>query len=61
MVGADRAIIAQFEQFRKKRNIGGYERAGLVSNQEAHEMISLARQLRASVEQWIRQNYPSLL
>jgi hypothetical protein len=61
MVGADRAIIAQFEQFRKKRNIGGYERAGLVSDQEAHEMISLARQLRASVEQWIRQNYPSLL
>src|SRR5467141_771495 len=24
--GADRALIAQLEQFRKKRNIGGYER-----------------------------------
>jgi len=32
-------LIIQFDKFRKKWNIGGYERAGLVSNQEADEML----------------------
>ena len=59
-IGADSQLIAQFDQFRKKRNIGGYERAGLASNQEADEMFKLAQQLRTDVEQWIRENYPEL-
>jgi hypothetical protein len=29
-LGADATLIAEFEQFRKKRNIGGYERAGSI-------------------------------
>ena len=60
-VKAESGLIAQFEQFRKKRNIGGYERAGTVSDQEAQEMIALARNLRAGVEQWIRQQHSNLL
>ena len=60
-IGADTDIIAQFDQFRKKRNIGSYERAGLVSDHEAGEMLELAEQLRADVERWIRDNYPDLL
>lgn len=60
-IGADTELIAQFDQFRKKQNIGGYERAGLVSEQEAHEMLELAKQLRANVEKWIRDNHPDLL
>lgn len=60
-IGADAALIAQLEQFRKKRNIGGYERAGQVSDQEAQEIIGLARSLRASVETWIRDKHVSLL
>jgi len=60
-IGADTKLIAQFDQFRKKRNIGGYERAGLVSEQEAHEMLELAEKLRADVEKWIRDNHPKLL
>ena len=60
-IGADTKLIAQFDQFRKKRNIGGYERAGLVSDQEANEMTKLAKQLREWVEKWIRGNYPDLL
>src|SRR5438132_337998 len=51
-VAADSALLLQFEQFRKKRNIGGYERAGLISDHEALEMIKLARGLRATVETW---------
>ena len=60
-IRADSALIAQFEQFRKKRNIGGYERAGTVSDQEAQEMIGLAQSLRVAVEQWIRLHHPRLL
>jgi hypothetical protein len=58
---ADTNLIDQFDQFRKKRNIGGYERAGLVSDQEADEMFDLAKQLRKEVEKWIRDNHPDLL
>ena len=56
-IGADSDLIETFDQFRKKRNIGGYERAGLVTDQEAHELFELAKQLRADVEEWIRDNY----
>jgi len=60
-VGADGALIAQFEQFRKKRNIGGYERAGSISDREAGEMTALARQLRQAVEEWLSSNHPEFL
>ncbi len=58
---ANTGQIAQFDQFRKKRNIGGYERAGLASDQEVNEMFELARQLVQDVEKWIRANHPVLL
>lgn len=54
-------LIAKFDKFRKKRNIGGYEQAGLVSEQEAEEMISLAEQLREATELWLQSNHPELL
>lgn len=60
-IGADKGLVAQFDQFRKKRNIGGYERAGVVSDQEADAMLALARQLRTDVEKWLRDNHPPLL
>ena len=54
-------LIAKFDKFRKKRNIGGYEQAGLVSEQEAEEMIALAEQLREATELWLQSNHPELL
>jgi hypothetical protein len=53
--------VGQFDNFRKKRNIGGYESAGLVSEQEAGEMRELALTLRNDVLAWLRKNYPKLL
>jgi hypothetical protein len=53
--------VSQFDRFRKKRNIGGYETAGLVSEQEADEMQRLAAGLRDQVLVWLRTNHPSLL
>ena len=60
-IGADASLVDQFDSFRKKRNIGGYERAGLISDQEAVEMLSLAENLLDMVEKWLRANHPELL
>jgi hypothetical protein len=53
-IGADARLVRQFDLFRKKRNIGGYERAGTVSDQEAKEMIALAEQIRQEVMDWLK-------
>ena len=60
-IGADANLVAQLDVFRKKRNVGDYERAGLVLETEAREMLVLARALRKCVEKWLRQNHPHLL
>ena len=60
-IGADSALVAQLDQFRKKRNIGGYERAGTMSDQEAREMLDLARRIRKDVSDWLRTNHAELL
>lgn len=60
-IAAKYELIAQFDQFRKKRNIGGYEQAGLVSDAEADEMTALAQKLRSEIEEWIKNNYPEFL
>jgi len=60
-IGADSDLITRFDKFRKKRNIGDYERVGMVSDQEADEMFDLACALRRSVEKWIAVNHPEVL
>jgi hypothetical protein len=60
-VGAETALIARFDRFRKKRNIGGYERAGTVSDQEAREMVEVANLVRESVVKWLQTSHPDLL
>jgi hypothetical protein len=60
-IKADASLIAQLDKFRKKRNIGSYERAGVVSDQEVKEMFTLAKNLRDEVEKWLRSNHPELL
>lgn len=60
-IGAGPALVAEFDAFRKKRNMGGYERAWVVSDKEADEMISLANKLRIDVENWFKANHPELM
>lgn len=60
-IGLDGQEIAQFDQFRKKRNRSGYERAGAVSGQEAVEMAQFARKLRGKVVEWLRSNHHELM
>jgi hypothetical protein len=59
-IGASAATVRQFDAFRKKRNIGGYDRAGTTSDQEAGEMIALAEAISRDVSAWLRKNHPEL-
>ena len=60
-IAADASLIVQLDRFRKKRNIGGYGRAGTTSDQEVTEMLVLARKLRNDVEEWLSTNHQELL
>src|SRR5438876_7604459 len=54
-IGADARLVARLDAFRKKRNIGDYERAGSTSPKEAKE--DLHDQVRA----WIEKSRPELV
>jgi len=54
-------IIRRLDKMRRKRNISDYEHTGLVSEQEAQEMVELAVQLRQQVQEWIRNSHPELI
>lgn len=60
-IGWPVAKIDRFDRYRKKRNIGGYEVAGVVSALEAREMHELASGLRDDVVAWLRKRHPRLL
>ena len=60
-IGADKELVNQLDQFRKKRNLSDYKRAGLVSEQEVDEMEALAKRLRKRVKAWLRTEHPELL
>ncbi|MBW1751997.1 MAG: hypothetical protein JRJ46_02615 [Deltaproteobacteria bacterium] len=60
-IKADADLITLLDRFRKKRNISGYEISGMVSDQEAKEMMDLATRLRQNVEEWLRKIHPDLL
>jgi hypothetical protein len=60
-IGADPALVRKFDAFRKKRNIGDYERAGSTSAKEAAELRDLACELRAAVVGWLEHLHPELL
>jgi hypothetical protein len=57
----DVRTINTFDAFRKKRNITGYERIGLVSDADAAAMRALAVKLRDDLIAWIEKHQPELL
>jgi len=60
-IGASASLVQQLDQFRRKRNLGAYERAGLVSDLEADELYALATRLQEMVVAWLDREYPELL
>ena len=53
--------VNTLDRFRKKRNITGYESAGVISESEAKEMLEMATELRGAVVAWLRKQHPKLL
>ncbi len=60
-LGADNDLVQELDQFRRKRNLGAYERAELVSDAEAEEMYALALRLREMFLAWLQEEHPELL
>ncbi len=60
-IQSDVQTVHGFDAFRKKRNISGYERIGLVSDADADAMRALAVKLRGDVVAWIEKHDPDLL
>lgn len=60
-LGAEAAVVATFDAFRKKRNITGYERIGLVSDADAEAMRTLALRLRDEVVAWLAKHHRGLV
>jgi hypothetical protein len=60
-IGADTALLDGFDTFRRKRNITGYERAGLVSDADADSMRALAVRVRDGVTAWLQKHHAHLL
>ncbi len=60
-IDAESNVINQFDKFRKKRNIGGYEAAGRISQQEADEMKKLAKELYERIVKWLHQYHADLI
>jgi hypothetical protein len=60
-IGWAPAKVDRFDRLRKKRNIAGYETAGVVSEREAQEMRELAVALRDDVLAWLKTEHPALL
>jgi len=60
-IGADERLVVTLDAFRKKRNLSGYERAGVASDADATEMRTLAALIRDHVMAWLEKNHPELL
>jgi hypothetical protein len=60
-IGADTGLVTSFDAFRRKRNVSGYERVGLVSDADADSMRTLARRVRDQVIAWLQRQHPQLV
>ena len=60
-INFDTKLVTLFDQFRKKRNISGYDCAGMISDHEANEMRNLAIHLREEIIKWLYENHPGLI
>lgn len=59
-IGAEESLVTALDVFRKKRNLGGYERVGVASDADAVEMRKLAIVVRNHVIAWLEKNHPQL-
>jgi len=58
---SDRDTINTLDSFRQLRTTSDYDHVGVVSKKQAQEMLEIAIDLRARVEQWLRKYHADLL
>ena len=62
ILGEDRKEDAQYlDACRSKRNIAEYNRAGVVTEQDADELIQFVREFKDDVINWLKENRPDLI
>lgn len=60
-IGTDDNTVRLLDRFRKKHNVAESDAVGTISEQEATEILVLARSLRQRILDWLRHNHPALL
>jgi len=58
---SDAELIIALQSVRKKRHTVTYDASGTVSETEVVEVLEIARELRRSLEEWLKSNHPQLL
>jgi len=53
--------LKELQDYRKKRSLSVYERAGIVTSTEADAALTAARRLRERVAAWLAAEHPDLL
>jgi len=53
--------VKVLQDYRKKRSLSVYERAGIVTSTEADHALDAARRLRDGLTAWLAQEHPDLL
>ena len=62
ILGQQRKDDADYlETCRRKRNTVEYDRAGVVTDQDASELIEFCRELQQEVRNWLSHNFPALM
>lgn len=59
-LGLAPAQVKELQDYRKKRSLSVYERAGIVTNAEAQAALAAARRLRERLAVWITRDHPDL-
>jgi hypothetical protein len=57
----DKIYLEKFHKFRHKRNISDYERIGMASERDVAEMLNMAKILRSSLEECLKNDHPDLI
>ncbi len=60
-LGLTRAEVKELEDYRKKRSLSIYERAGTVTRTEAEASLAAARRLRQRLSSWLAAEHPGLV
>jgi len=55
------AQVKELQDYRKKRSLSVYERAGIVTSTEAQAALIATRQLRERLSVWLAKEHPDLL